>query len=104
MMKCDFWKAIDAHCNDGRSGTDRRISDHVMIGQTDLTAVSMPAQKQVEFGVGGVAINLRRVRQQTGRGVGGLVSVDRLNGRVRVSMNSEMSRSNTGSAMGSNWL
>ena len=22
MMKCDFWKAINTHCNDGRSSTD----------------------------------------------------------------------------------
>jgi hypothetical protein len=31
MMKRDFGKAVDAHGNDRRSGTDRRISDHIVI-------------------------------------------------------------------------
>jgi hypothetical protein len=31
MMKGDFGKAVDAHGHDGRSGTDRRISDHIVI-------------------------------------------------------------------------
>jgi hypothetical protein len=31
MMKCDFWKAIKAHCNNGRSGTDGRIANHIVI-------------------------------------------------------------------------
>ena len=31
MMKCDFRKAINAHCKDGRSSTDRRISDHIVV-------------------------------------------------------------------------
>src|SRR6516165_10146765 len=31
MVKCDFWKAVDTHGDDGRSGTDGGISDHIVI-------------------------------------------------------------------------
>src|SRR5205814_400333 len=38
--------------------------------QTDLTAVGMPAQQQVESSVGGLAINPRSVRQQNRKAIG----------------------------------
>src|SRR4029077_8806722 len=50
---------------------------------TDLTAVGMPAQQQVESGVGGMAINVPRGGKQNRQGVGGNSISTGLTNRLR---------------------
>jgi hypothetical protein len=84
-MQSNFWKAIDTHRDHSTPDTNRRITYHLTVlpsprahlpwqnrtkgdwirpGQTDLTSVGMPTQKQIEAGMGSLAVNLGRMRQQ----------------------------------------
>ena len=84
-MQSNFGRAIETHGKDARSRTYRGVAGHVLVlpgasahpsrqhrlqfdrnrpGQADLASVRMPAQHQIEIGVGSLAINLGCVRQQ----------------------------------------
>jgi len=84
-MQGDLRQAVDPHGHNRGSNTGRRVSGHIMIfprarseaarqnrteregdraRQTNLPAMGVAAQQQIETGMGRLPINFWRVRQQ----------------------------------------
>src|SRR5215469_17935681 len=84
-MQRDLGQAIEAHWYDCRAGTDRGVAGHPLVGpstcahaprkhrmecdrnrsgQTNLAATGVAAEQHIKARIGGLAIDLRRVRQQ----------------------------------------
>src|SRR4029079_5485701 len=85
VMQRDFWRAVEAHRNDGRSRAHRRVADQLTIfpsagahrtrqdriesdrdspGKADLAAMGMAAQEEIEVGTGSLPIYFWRVGDQ----------------------------------------
>src|SRR5262249_54932740 len=97
----DFRRTVEAHRHHRRSGADRRVAGHAPMApragaepprhrrlerdrnsarQANLAAVGVAAQQQIESGLGRLAKDLRRMREQDGKVIarnagGGLADV-----------------------------
>jgi len=82
VMQRDFWRAVEAHRNDGRSRAHRRVADQLTIfpsagahrtrqdriecdrdspRKADLAAMGMAAQEEIEVGTGSLPLYFWRV-------------------------------------------